>query len=295
MNTTNQKPLEFWGGVECTLNRVGDGYFSQLARNGHRTRLSDLDRFAELGLRTLRFPILWEELADDSLGQSNWSAIDAQLARMRSLGIKPIAGLVHHGSGPSDTSLIDPRFPEKLAAFAKVVAERYPWIEAYTPVNEPLTTARFSGLYGHWYPHGRDGFTFVRALVNQLRGVVLAMRAIRSINPAAALVQTDDLGKTFASPRLQYQADFENERRWLTWDLLCGRVDRAHPMWSYLAWLGAEERDIEFFSENPCPSDVIGINHYATSERYLDENLRDHPPETHGGNGRDRYADVAAV
>ena len=25
---------------------------------------------------------------------------------------------------------------------------RYPWIDAYTPVNEPLTTARFSGLYG---------------------------------------------------------------------------------------------------------------------------------------------------
>ncbi|MFL6595875.1 MAG: SDR family oxidoreductase, partial [Chthoniobacterales bacterium] len=87
----------------------------------------------------------------------------------------------------------------------------------------------------------------------------------------------------------------ENERRWLTWDLLCGRVDRAHPMWSYLAWLGAEERDIEFFNENPCPPEIIGINHYATSERYLDENLRDHPPETHGGNGRDRYADVAAV
>jgi dTDP-4-dehydrorhamnose reductase len=33
----------------------------------------------------------------------------------------------------------------------------------------------------------------------------------------------------------------------------------------------------------------------VTSERYLDENLRDHPPETHGGNERERYADRAAV
>ena len=28
-----------------------------------------------------------------------------------------------------------------------------PHITNYTPVNEPLTTARFSGLYGAWYPH----------------------------------------------------------------------------------------------------------------------------------------------
>ncbi|HEY0369701.1 MAG TPA: hypothetical protein VGC85_08905, partial [Chthoniobacterales bacterium] len=295
MNTTNQNPLELWGGVECTINRVGDRYSSQLTRNRHRTRLSDLDRFAELGLRTLRFPILWDELGDDSLGGKAWRQVDAQLERMRELGMRPIAGLIHHGSGPRETSLIDPRFPEKLAAFARRVAERYPWIDAYTPVNEPLTTARFSGLYGHWYPHGRDGFTFVRALLNQLRGVVLSMRAIRAVNPRAALVQTDDLGKTFSSPKLQYQADFENERRWLSWDLLCGRLNRTHPMWSYLLSLGADERDIEFFGENPCPPQVIGVNHYVTSERYLDENLRDHPQETHGGNGRDRYADVAAV
>ncbi len=295
MKTTSQKPLELWGGVECTINRVGEQYFSQLVRNGHRARLDDLDRFAELGLRTLRFPILWEELAPDSPEDIDWSLVDAPLERLRALGIRPIAGLVHHGSGPRYTSLIDPRFPEKLADFARRVAERYPEIGSYTPVNEPLTTARFSGLYGHWFPHGRDGFTFVRALFNQLRGVVLAMRAVRSINPAAALVQTDDLGKTFSSPRLQYQADFENERRWLSWDLLCGRVDREHPMWHYLVWAGAEESEIEFFAENPCPPDVIGANHYVTSERFLDENLRNYSPEMHGGNGRDRYADVAAV
>ena len=41
---------ELWGGVECTVNRVGDRWFDQLRRNGHRHRLSDLDRFAALGL-----------------------------------------------------------------------------------------------------------------------------------------------------------------------------------------------------------------------------------------------------
>ncbi|MDQ6764904.1 MAG: sugar nucleotide-binding protein [Verrucomicrobiota bacterium] len=284
-----------WGGVECTINRVGDTFHSQLQRSGHRLRLGDLDRIAELGIRTLRFPVLWEELAPVSLGSIDWAPLDAQLSRLRELSIQPIAGLVHHGSGPGYTNLLDRSFPEKLAAFARLVAERYPWIEAFTPVNEPLTTARFSGLYGHWYPHGRDGATFARAMFNECRGIVLAMRAIREITPSAVLVQTEDLGKTFSEPALQYQSDFENERRWLTWDLLCGRIDHAHPMWSYFMWLGLDESEVAFFTENPCPPDVIGVNHYVTSERYLEANLRDHPFDSHGGNGRDRYADVAAV
>ncbi|MEJ7658955.1 MAG: hypothetical protein WKG07_04690 [Hymenobacter sp.] len=52
--------VEIWGGVEATCRRVGDAYSDQLARSGHRDRLDDLDRFADLGLRTLRYPVLWE-------------------------------------------------------------------------------------------------------------------------------------------------------------------------------------------------------------------------------------------
>src|SRR3712207_7520391 len=64
-------------------------------------------------------------------------------------------------------------------SYAGAVARRYPWVSDYTPVNEPLTTARFSALYGHWYPHAKDDRSFARALLNQCRAVVLAMAAIR--------------------------------------------------------------------------------------------------------------------
>ena len=104
----------------------------------------------------------------------------------RSSASTPIVGLVHHGSGPRHTSLLDPRFAEELAEYAGAVAERYPWVEHWTPVNEPLTTARFSGLYGLWYPHARDDRTFVRALLNQCRAIVLSMRAIRARQPGRA-------------------------------------------------------------------------------------------------------------
>src|SRR5690606_35078020 len=51
---------EWWGGVECTVNRVNDTYHEQLERSGHAGRLSDLERIAELGVTRLRFPVLWE-------------------------------------------------------------------------------------------------------------------------------------------------------------------------------------------------------------------------------------------
>ncbi len=288
-------PLELWAGVECTVNRVGDRYGDQMEQNGHAARISDLDLFAGLGVKALRYPILWERTAPDSLNAIDWTWADARLARLSELNIRPIVGLAHHGSGPRHTHLAAPTFALELAAYAGKVAERFPHIDAWTPVNEPLTTARFSGLYGHWYPHGTTEQLFARCLIHQCRAVVLAMQAVRKINPAAQLVQTDDLGKIYSTPHLRYQADFENERRWLSWDLLCGRVNCHHRMWGHLLWAGIDERELSWFLDNPCPPDVIGINHYLTSERFIDERHERYPAESIANNGRDRYADVEAV
>ena len=71
--------LMLWGGLECTINRVKDVYFSQLDRNGHATRLCDLDRFASLGIRAIRYPVLWEHIAPNGLEEANWSWPDARL------------------------------------------------------------------------------------------------------------------------------------------------------------------------------------------------------------------------
>ena len=221
------RPLEMWGGLECTVNRIGDRWFDQIARSGHDSRSTDLELFASLGIRVIRYPVLWERLAADSLEDIDWRLTDERLARLRALNLQPIIGLVHHGSGPRYTSLCDDAFPEKLARFALAVARRYPWVTDYTPVNEPLTTARFSALYGHRYPHQQRDAAYIRALLNQLRGVVLAMQAIRSVVPHARLVQTEDCGRTFVCTATQSQVIHEEHRRWLTWDLLTGRVGMA--------------------------------------------------------------------
>lgn len=270
-------PLELWGGVECTVARIGDRFRNQIAETGHADRLEDLDAIAELGVRTLRYPVLWETIAPEHPDWTEWEWQDIRLARLKELGIAPVAGLVHHGSGPRYTHLLDPAFPDLLARYAERVARRYPWITMYTPVNEPLTTARFSGLYGHWYPHGRATHTMLRALYYECRGVALSMQAIRRVTPHARLVQTEDMGKTFAHSDLQYQADYENERRWLCFDLLCGRIDSSHAWHREFLRAGFSEQQMAVFTEQPCTPDIIGINHYVTSERFLDRRKRDYP------------------
>jgi dTDP-4-dehydrorhamnose reductase len=286
---------ELWGGIECTVARIGESYRDQSAETGHDQRLSDLDAIAALGIRTLRYPALIEKIAAGSPDKSDWRWHDGRLGRLRDLGISPILGLVHHGSGPRYTTLLDPAFPDIVARHAHNVAARYPWVEMFTPVNEPLTTARFSGLYGHWYPHRRNYRTFLKALVMQCRAVLQSMAAIRSVTPSAKLVQTEDLGRTFSTPLLAYQAEHENERRWLSFDLLCGLVDRSHPWFEIFRSNGITEAELRPFLDAPCPPDIVGINHYLTSDRYLDQKTSSYPAGTVGGNGRHRYADVAAA
>jgi dTDP-4-dehydrorhamnose reductase len=287
-------PLELWGGAECTVNRVGNGFRDQAVETGHHDRLEDMDRIAALGVRALRFPVLWERVCPDDPARCDWAWSDTRLARLRERGIRPIAGLVHHGSGPRRTNLLDPEFGVKLGAYAARVAERYPWIEDWTPVNEPLTTARFAALYGHWYPHARDESSFWRALVHQVEGVAHAMRAVRAVRPDARLIQTDDLGKTYGTPRTQAQVAYDNHRRWAGWDLLCGRVVPGHALWDRLAGFGLAAK-LEALAQAPCPPDVIGINHYLTSDRFLDERVAPYPPAMRGGNGRIAYVDTEAV
>jgi dTDP-4-dehydrorhamnose reductase len=287
---------EIWGGIECSYNRVGDHYMDQLSYCNHYSRGgSDLERFSELGIKSIRYPIIWERHQSALEKPIDWSWTEKQLDALRNQNIVPIAGLLHHGNGPTFTDLLDEKFPVLFADYARQVATKFPWIEHYTPINEPLTTARFSGLYGIWYPHKKRDVSFVRILVNQMKAIVLAMREIRKINPRAKLIQSEDLSKTYSTPRLEYQASFENERRWLTYDLLCGKVKPGHKLWTYFKGLRIPEEEFLFFCENPCPPDLIGADHYLTSERYLDQAIKNYPHYTHGGNKKHRYADVEAI
>jgi dTDP-4-dehydrorhamnose reductase len=284
-----------WGGIECSVVRIGDRWRDQIRETGHEDRAAtDIPMLAGMGIRTLRYPLLWERSVDSRAG-AGWQWQDRQLAALERHGIQVVAGLVHHGSGPSGTHLLDPLFPEKLAQHATSAIERHPTLRAWTPINEPLTTARFACLYGYWYPHVRSEVQFVRAVANQCRAVLLAMRAIRGRVPGACFVHTEDIGRVFSTPPIAAQAAYENERRWLSLDLLCGRIDRSHPWRAELESRGVPAGHLDELATGEAAPDLIGVNHYVTSDRFLDHRLALYPKHAHGGNGRLFYVDTEAA
>ena len=286
--------METWGGIECSLNRIGNVYQDQLAYIDHYNRIDDLKHICDLGIKTIRYPILWEKNWPDKNVEPVWE-VAAHLAYLKVQNINVIAGLVHHGSGPDYASIQSTDFASQLAFYAQKVALQFPWINDYTPINEPLTTARFCGLYGHWYPHQRNCKSFLQILINECKATILAMQAIKLVNPAARLIFTEDLTQIHGTPLLREQVNFENERRWLSIDLLCGLVKPGHALWNYVLDSGILESELDFFINNPYPPDVLGFNYYITSERFLDEELSLYPSHYYGGNGKTQYADVEAI
>ena len=288
--------LEVWGGVECSVVRVGSDIRDQLRETGHQNRPDDLDRIAGLGIQTLRYPVLWERCTRGHPSACGWGWHDRRLRALRRLGMRAIVGLVHHGSGPLPQGLLDPDFATGLAAHAAQVAARYPDLEWWTPVNEPLTTARFSFLYGHWYPHMHDESAFLRAVVNQCRGVLLAMRAIRRQTPSARLVQTEDLGRAFGTRPLRLQAGATKMSGAGSRSTCCAASwTGRHPWRERLEAIGVPPSDLDELATGEATPDIIGINHYATSDRFLDHRTALYPPHLRGGNGRQAYADTEAV
>ncbi|MGL5840030.1 MAG: family 1 glycosylhydrolase, partial [Sphingorhabdus sp.] len=280
--------MQLWAGFECTLNRVNNRFRDQLDPQYRIARKQCLEQLGDLGVRVFRYRIAW----DDRRTPQYW--IQEDMAQLERQGVAPIIGLLHHGSGPAHVDLLSSDFASGLAEHARIVAERYPATRYWTPINEPLTTARFSALYGVWYPHTCDERAFWLALLNQIDATRLAMKAIRRNNPAAMLVQTDDLGRTFATAALADQAAFDNQRRWMGWDLLCGHVVPGHPFHDRLEKQGFGDR-LKIIADDPCPPDIIGVDHYLTSDRFLDHRLCHYPKDRHGGNGHQSYADVEAV
>jgi dTDP-4-dehydrorhamnose reductase len=124
---------------------------------------------------------------------------------------------------------------------------------------------------------------------------VRAMNAIRRFIPDATLVQTEDIGRTFATAPLSRQADHDTRRSWLSLDLLFGRVGPGHAFYRRLCNAGISAAQLAEFEQGTARPDLIGINHYLTSDRFLDHRTKRYPHERVGGNGRQRYVDVEAV
>ncbi len=246
-------------------------YVDQLALTGHGRRDGDVGLLASLGVDASRTPVLWERTAPNDPLHVDLGSARRRLNALAGAGIEPIVTLLHHGSGPRYTDLLDPAFPALFADYAETVARAFPWVRRWTPINEPLTTARFSTLYGVWYPNLRDDRAFGRALVHQTLAQQEAMARIRSVLPNAEFVLTEDLQRFSAGDdAVRGYVDFLRERMFVSIELVAGRVDAAHPLTSFLVdRCGVLPAELAALRARATPPDLVAFNHYPHSERYL--------------------------
>jgi len=264
--------IEIWASPEPTIVRLDAAtYRDQCVETGHYEREADIERLAALRVSASRYPVLWESVEGRGRGVRDYAWAERRLAALERHGIEPIVTLLHHGSGPNHTSLIDDGFPELFADYAEATARRFPWVERWTPINEPLTTARFSTLYGLWYPNARDHRAFGRAMLNQARAILLGFQRIRMIVPRAQLMITEDL-QGFVAGDAQ-SADYvahKRERAYLSIDLLCGNVRPGHALWTYLVReCGVPAEELDGVRRSARPPDLVGWNYYPNSERFV--------------------------
>jgi dTDP-4-dehydrorhamnose reductase len=265
-------PFEIWASPEATVARIdASTYRDQLVDTGHDRREHDLDLLAGLGVSATRYPVLWERVAPEHPEQLELSWARRRLDRLRELGVEPVVTLVHHGSGPAYTNLLDPAFPELFARYAGAVARAFPWVRRWTPLNEPLTTARFSTLYGVWYPNRADDASFGHAIVHEALAILLGMEAIAAHVADPEFMITEDL-QSFRSldAATENYVQHKSERLYLSVELVAGRVRRGHALYPYLVeTCGVAPALLERVERSARLPAIVGWNYYPNSERAL--------------------------
>ena len=67
-------------------------------------------------------------------------------------------------------------------------------------------------------------------------------------------------------------------------------------MFEFLTTNGIPEEEVLWFAENSCPPDVVGLNYYLTSDRFLDHETWRYPNWLAGGDtGEEPLVDIEAV
>lgn len=228
----------------------------------------DLDLLRHAGVEDVRYPAPWHRI-EKSPGEFDWAWMDGPMRYFERQRMRPMLDPLHLTSFPDwlIDGISNPQFPELYARFVACFAERYPWVRHYTLFNEPLPTAVFSALMGVWYPYRKSEPAFVYAAVQAAKAMCRAAGVLKRRDRAIVLSYVDT-GEAHAALDKESEewAAFANERRFLIHDLTLGRVDRRHPLYSYLRKNGLRDDDCLWLQDHRAEVDVIGLDYYYHSE-----------------------------
>jgi beta-glucosidase/6-phospho-beta-glucosidase/beta-galactosidase len=224
----------------------------------------DIDLIAQLGVKTARYGVPWH-CVNPSHGRWNWDWTDRVLEHILDCGIDPIIDLVHYGT-PAwiEQGFLNPDFPEYMAEYAARLAERFKGrIHAYTPLNEPRIAAWYCGKLGWWPPYKR-GWRGFFALVNALsRGIVRTQESLLEVDNEIIAVHVDATDiYTTTDPSLKEEVERRQQIVFLALDLVTGRVNDSHPLFSFLVKNGFSDEKIGWFQDHTVELDILGINMY---------------------------------
>jgi beta-glucosidase/6-phospho-beta-glucosidase/beta-galactosidase len=246
--------------------RILDEY----ALTGHYDRwAADIDLMAGLGIKAARYGVPWH-LIQPAPGEWDWRFADQALERLLDRGLDPVVDLVHYGLPPwIDEAYLNPDYPDLVAEYAGRLAERFHGrIHFYTPLNEPRVTAWYCGRLGWWPPYRHGWRGFIAVMMGIARGIARTVQRLKAVDPEIVPVHVDatDLYETL-DPGLVEETGRRQEIVFLAIDLVAGKVDAGHPLWSWLLQYGATERDLAWFQENAVEIPVIGLNLYPMFTR----------------------------
>jgi len=259
----------FATGIECSIPTINQGRtrVDQMEVCGHYDKWQlDFQLVEEMGLSFLRYgPPM--HLCYKAPGKYDWSFADAAFNRLRERDIVPIVDLCHFGVPDWMENFQNPRFPEFFEEYSRAFAQRYPWVQLYTPVNEMYICAIFSARWGWWNEQLTTDRSFVTALKHIVKGNVLAMHAILEVRPDAIFIQSESTEYFHASdPSAIKAAEMFNEQRFLSLDLNYGRRVSSQ-MYEYLLDNGMTREEYHFFLDrNLRHHCILGNDYYVTNE-----------------------------
>ena len=229
----------------------------------------DLRLVRDLGLRVLRYGLPYHK-THLGPGRYDWSFADEVMREMRRLEIVPILDLLHFGVPDWLGDFQNPELPLHFADYADAVAERYPWVRFYTPVNEIYVTAKHSAREGIWNEGLKTEKAFVTATKHCVAASIMANHAIAARRPDCVIVQSESaeyLHEIGANP--SPGTVLTNKLRLLALDLLY-----AHPpdadIFCFLRDNGMTREEYDWFMKGGPPGyQVLGNDYYGRNEIIL--------------------------
>jgi beta-glucosidase len=252
--------------------------------NGGRTRVDEMEScrhyenwqtdfglVADMGITYLRYgpPIHSTWLG---VHKYSWEFADQTFGELKRRNMVPIVDLCHFGVPDWVGNFQNEDFPELFGQYAHAFAERFPWVQVYTPVNEMSVCATFSARYGWWNEQLSSDRAFVTALKHIVKANVLAMRSILQVRADAIFVQSESSEYFHAeSPAAIGPAELKNAQRFLSLDLNYGRPLES-DMYEYLLDNGMTREEYHFFLTNHLKQHcIMGNDYYVTNEHRVKE------------------------